>query len=1028
MDLLSKYNELKLMYLSANLTYTKTGKKSLKPILGWNDKRRTDPHICRYLHDEKMNSMIILNRTPIKEEQEDPDDYFLYVVDLDTKTDEEGLSGLEAFEKYVSSKVKINTLTQTTPSGGKHYLFKTKNEKLYNRQQIIKLTINGTKRHIDVPNCILSGPTNNYSWSNIGEYSNLNQIQELPTLLEDIILNDNGGQIQIQEKQEELKLVDIEGKFPLFDILINEFDDFKTWSRMAFYMKNLNYPLSLFLHYSAKFPKKYDEAEAKRQWQSVKYKKLNEGVLHVKAKNKNPIAYKETGLKFQYYKTDTLPDNIEFTSVNKEYLIKQDNINLTPKGCSISQKLKEFESDHAIKSFNIKSPYNTGKTQLLKRYISTYNPQKVLWLSYRKTLSNDIYGNFQELKFKNYMDGKSYDADRLILQLESLPKLKGYFQDEEDEQDIPFYDLVVIDEIESVLNQFNSNTIDKHSRTTFNFLQAIIKHSNKLITLDGDLSNRGFKFISSFEGSSINIINTTLKESKDINIIFDEAKFYNQIKADVLNNIKIVVACQSSKKAEELFEYIKSLDEDEIILDGCENNKIGLYVGATSDKKKQKLIDVKTEWSNLNILIYSPTIEAGVSYDVLGHFQKLYGIVGDNCNSQRAFIQQLSRVRKFQSPLVSILSTVKYYNFDSSFFNSYHEVKDNLISNNVIDLNETYDNGKIKKILTSYDINHIYNKQEQLLKDNKFFYLSYLIKLLESKGHEIIIDKVEEPEPETKKKTKQAEHEINNFKIDRNSIILNTKDIDEETFKHYLELQKRGETTEKQNLKIDKHFIKKRLGVNELDISILETYVKNKNTPELNNILYLIDVDNIRRTDTLKYNETKIKTELVKDILNKLKFKLFDEKIEITQDEFKDRYQEIIKTNNIFLNKGARTLFKSYNYKCVETSKQFLFFVNSILINYGLKISSNRRRIKKDKKQKPKEEDEEKEKEKEKEQFYKLEFISSFETVNEIIQYKKDKGFILFDRDNIRPVEVKTNFYSHLVLKPEPTTDTGKKD
>ena len=61
-------------------------------------------------------------------------------------------------------------------------------------------------------------------------------------------------------------------------------------------------------------------------------------------------------------------------------------------------------------------------------------------------------------------------------------------------------------------------------------------------------------------------------------------------------------------------------------------------------------------------------------------------------------------------------------------------------------------------------------------------------------------------------------------------------------------------------MKIDNYFIKKRLGVDVLDMEILETYVKNKTTPELNNILYLIDIDNIKKTDTNNFNETKIKT------------------------------------------------------------------------------------------------------------------------------------------------------------------------
>ena len=193
-----------------------------------------------------------------------------------------------------------------------------------------------------------------------------------------------------------------------------------------------------------------------------------------------------------------------------------------------------------------------------------------------------------------------------------------------------------------------------------------------------------------------------------------------------------------------------------------------------------------------------------------------------------------------------------------------------------------------------------------------------------------------------------------------------------------------------------------------VDMEILETYVKNKTTPELNNILYLIDIDNIKKTDTINFNETKIKTELINDILNKLKFKLFSPEIEVTQQEFKERVDHIIKTNNIFLNKGSRTLFKTYNYKVIESTKQFLLFINSILINYGLKINSTRKRIKKSEKVN-------KETDKDKEQFYKLEFLPQFKTVNEIIQYKINKGFKLTDRDNIRPVDIKTTLFSHLI-------------
>ena len=464
--------------------------------------------------------------------------------------------------------------------------------------------------------------------------------------------------------------------------------------------------------------------------------------------------------------------------------------------------------------------------------------------------------------------------------------------------------------------------------------------------------------------------------------------------------------------AEELFYYVKHIikkqdeEKEEIIDDGefIKYDNIGLYLGNTSDKKKEELKDVINIWDKLKVLIYSPTIEAGVSFDKK-HFSKLYGIATDGANTQRGFIQMLSRVRKFESRNISIFCNLKYYKFDKSFYNSYNEVKDNLIQNNIIELNEIYEHGKIKKVLTSYDINHIYNKREELLKDNKYFYLGYMKELLELKGH---IVKVDEP-LEVKTKEDKTKCDIEEFKINRNERILKTKDINEEQFEEYLKKQKEGKANENINMKLDKHFIKKRLGVECLDIDILNKFVKNKETPIINNILYLIDANNIKKTDTNKYKETIIKNELVKDIIDKLGFKLFKSDILVKETEFKTRVKNIIETNKIFTEKGSRTLFKTYNYKVIESNKQFLFFINSILLNYGLKIRSERKRIKKKDKK-----DEDKDEGKNKEQVYNMEFLEGFNEINEIIQYKINRGFKIEDKDNIRPTPTTTT-YEHLI-------------
>ena len=50
-----------------------------------------------------------------------------------------------------------------------------------------------------------------------------------------------------------------------------------------------------------------------------------------------------------------------------------------------------FFDNPKIKSLNIKSPYDTRKTQLLKQILTKYYPNRVFWVSYRLTLSYDVF-------------------------------------------------------------------------------------------------------------------------------------------------------------------------------------------------------------------------------------------------------------------------------------------------------------------------------------------------------------------------------------------------------------------------------------------------------------------------------------------------------------------------------------------------------------------------------------------------------------------------------------------------------------
>ena len=77
-----------------------------------------------------------------------------------------------------------------------------------------------------------------------------------------------------------------------------------------------------------------------------------------------------------------------------------------------------------------------------------------MFLTYRKTLSKDIYKSFEHYGFKNYLKIPTFhNVDRLICQYESIKKL---FDENENPFDDGFddsltYDLVIIDEAKSFL-------------------------------------------------------------------------------------------------------------------------------------------------------------------------------------------------------------------------------------------------------------------------------------------------------------------------------------------------------------------------------------------------------------------------------------------------------------------------------------------------------------------------------------------------------------------------------------------------
>ena len=67
--------------------------------------------------------------------------------------------------------------------------------------------------------------------------------------------------------------------------------------------------------------------------------------------------------------------------------------------------------------------------------------------------------------------------------------------------------------------------------------------------------------------------------------------------------------------------------------------RILLINSDTGDDIKLLLKDINKNIVNYDILIYSPSIEAGVNIDIENYFNKLYCILSSGSTSQRSFLQ-----------------------------------------------------------------------------------------------------------------------------------------------------------------------------------------------------------------------------------------------------------------------------------------------------------------------------------------------------------------------------------------------------
>jgi len=309
-----------------------------------------------------------------------------------------------------------------------------------------------------------------------------------------------------------------------------------------------------------------------------------------------------------------------------------------------SSTMRRFER---VPTLAIKAQMKMGKTRQLREYLTTYYPVSaegrigralppiLRYISFRQTFSQNIQEHFPDFQLYSSYQGE-LDANRfprLIIQVESLHRIPMGVSPEP-------IDLLILDEVESVLVQFSSG-LHKHLNMAFAMFTWLLRTARYVICMDANLSDRTYRTLERMRGGPLHFHWNKYERAKNDSFSFttNRAIWLTSLLEAIREGNKVVIPTNSLTEAKIIYDLISRDFRDK---------KLRLYSSESSPSEKaEHLSDVARHWKELDVLIYTPTISAGVSFEEK-HFDMLYGYFNEMSCDVETCRQMMGRVRNLR--------------------------------------------------------------------------------------------------------------------------------------------------------------------------------------------------------------------------------------------------------------------------------------------------------------------------------------------------------------------------------------------
>lgn len=283
----------------------------------------------------------------------------------------------------------------------------------------------------------------------------------------------------------------------------------------------------------------------------------------------------------------------------------------------------------------VKSHLGTGKT---RRCIEACTPSpwntqadKILIISPRQTFTTHISAELKGFQDYRQIKDKQINTDKVVVQLQSLHRC-SLMQPR---------DLLLLDEVESILSALTPNKTHKHYLETIKVFESLIKSAKRVIVLDAFLTDRSIEMLKTLRGEVQIVINPTQPYKKTATLV-SEQDLYENIESK-LEDGKRIVSIWGAKNKGKMFH--SAVDK---------KIKQVLYTGDSDAKTKEThLANVDKYWAEHQFVGYTATITVGINYNGVKFDEACVYATPWSCPS-RDYIQALHRARKLEDNHITI--------------------------------------------------------------------------------------------------------------------------------------------------------------------------------------------------------------------------------------------------------------------------------------------------------------------------------------------------------------------------------------